>query len=173
VIWHLPVYQPLKSRNGASAKALYYRHQPGRTLKALISFKSGSGPLFSFVQNFTRADYRTLPKRKNMNWILLVIAGLFEVAFASCLGKAKEATGTAMYAWYGAFLVTLTISMLLLVKATQTLPIGTAYAVWTGIGAVGTALMGIFFFKDPAGFWRVFFLCTLIGSIVGLKAVSH
>ncbi len=108
-----------------------------------------------------------------MNWVILVIAGLCEVAFASCLGKAKEATGNDIYWWYGGFLVALTISMVLLVKASQTLPIGTAYAVWTGIGAVGTALMGILVFKDPASFWRVFFLITLIGSIIGLKAVSH
>ncbi|AZB07512.1 multidrug efflux SMR transporter [Chryseobacterium sp. G0162] len=107
-----------------------------------------------------------------MNWIILVIAGLFEVAFASCLGKAKETSGTEMYLWYTGFLITMTISMLLLIKATQTLPIGTAYAVWTGIGAVGTALMGIIFFKDPVSFWRVFFIVTLIGSVVGLKAVS-
>ncbi|AZB26110.1 QacE family quaternary ammonium compound efflux SMR transporter [Chryseobacterium bernardetii] len=107
-----------------------------------------------------------------MNWIILVIAGLFEVAFASCLGKAKETSGTEMYLWYAGFLITMTISMLLLIKATQTLPIGTAYAVWTGIGAVGTALMGIIFFKDPVSFWRVFFIVTLIGSVVGLKAVS-
>ncbi len=104
--------------------------------------------------------------------IILVIAGLFEVAFASCLGKAKETSGTEMYLWYTGFLITMTISMLLLIKATQTLPIGTAYAVWTGIGAVGTALMGIFFFKDPVSFWRIFFIVTLIGSVVGLKAVS-
>lgn len=108
-----------------------------------------------------------------MNWIILVIAGLFEVAFASCLGKAKEATGYDVYWWYGGFLVSLTVSMLLLIKATQTLPIGTAYAVWTGIGAVGTVLMGIFFFKDPANFWRIFFIATLIASIIGLKFVSH
>lgn len=107
-----------------------------------------------------------------MNWIILVIAGLFEVAFASCLGKAKETSGTEMYLWYTGFLITMTISMVLLIKATQTLPIGTAYAVWTGIGAVGTALMGIIFFKDPVSFWRVFFIVTLIGSVVGLKAVS-
>lgn len=107
-----------------------------------------------------------------MNWLILVIAGLFEVAFASCLGKAKETSGTEMYLWYAGFLVTMTISMLLLIKATQTLPIGTAYAVWTGIGAVGTALMGIIFFKDPVSFLRVFFIITLIGSVVGLKAVS-
>ncbi|KQS92358.1 multidrug efflux SMR transporter [Chryseobacterium sp. Leaf394] len=108
-----------------------------------------------------------------MNWIILIIAGLFEVAFASCLGKVKETSGNEMYWWFGGFLACLTISMLLLIKATETLPIGTAYAVWTGIGAVGTALVGIFVFKDPASFWRIFFICTLIGSVIGLKAVSH
>ena len=107
-----------------------------------------------------------------MNWLILIIAGLFEVAFASCLGKAKESTGNTMYFWYAGFVISLTISMLLLLKATQTLPIGTAYAVWTGIGAVGTVLMGIFVFKEPVQFWRIFFLITLIGSIVGLKSVS-
>lgn len=108
-----------------------------------------------------------------MNWIILITAGLFEVAFAYCLGKAKEANGESVYHWYGGFLVALTISMILLVKATQTLPIGTAYAVWTGIGAVGTVLVGIFIFKDPATFWRIFFIATLIGSIIGLKYVSN
>lgn len=107
-----------------------------------------------------------------MNWIILVIAGIFEVAFASCLGKAKETTGLEMYLWYLGFLVSLIISMVLLIKATQTLPIGTAYAVWTGVGAVGTVLIGIFVFKEPATFWRILFLTTLIGSIIGLKVVS-
>jgi quaternary ammonium compound-resistance protein SugE len=108
-----------------------------------------------------------------MNWIILIIAGLFEVAFASCLGKVKETSGTEMYWWFTGFLVSLTISMVLLIKATETLPIGTAYAVWTGIGAVGTAIIGILVFKDPASFWRIFFITTLIGSVVGLKFVSH
>ena len=108
-----------------------------------------------------------------MNWILLIIAGLFEVAFAACLGKAKETTGIETIYWYIGFLISLTISMILLVKVTQTLPIGTAYAVWTGIGAVGTVLVGIFIFKEPATFWRLFFITTLIVSIVGLKVVSH
>jgi quaternary ammonium compound-resistance protein SugE len=104
---------------------------------------------------------------------MLIIAGLFEAAFAFCLGKAKEATGNEMYWWYAGFFVALTISMLLLIKATQTLPIGTAYAVWTGIGAVGTVLLGIFVFKEPATFLRLFFLFTLIVSIIGLKVVSN
>jgi quaternary ammonium compound-resistance protein SugE len=108
-----------------------------------------------------------------MNWILLIIAGLFEVAFAACLGKAKETTGIEMYYWYAGFLLSLLISMALLIKATQTLPIGTAYGVWTGIGAVGTVLIGIFVFKEPASFWRLFFITTLIASIIGLKVVSH
>ena len=108
-----------------------------------------------------------------MNWIILVIAGLFEVAFASCLGKVKETSGSEMYWWFVGFLVSLTISMTLLIKATETLPIGTAYAVWTGIGAVGTAIIGILVFKDPASFWRIFFITTLIGSVMGLKFVSH
>lgn len=107
-----------------------------------------------------------------MNWILLIIAGLFEVAFAACLGKAQKATGNEATLWYSGFLICLAISMLLLVKVTKELPIGTAYAVWTGIGAIGTVLIGIFFFKEPASFWRLFFLSTLIFSIIGLKFVS-
>ncbi|GAA4438160.1 multidrug efflux SMR transporter [Ravibacter arvi] len=107
-----------------------------------------------------------------MSWIFLILAGLFEVGFASSLGKAKTVTGTEAFWWYGSFFICLTVSMLLLIKATQTLPIGTAYAVWTGIGAVGTVLVGILVFKDPASFWRIFFIITLIGSIIGLKAVS-
>jgi len=108
-----------------------------------------------------------------MNWILLIIAGLFETGFATCLGKAKEATGTAAALWMAGFFVCLAISMFLLYKATQVLPIGTAYAVWTGIGAAGTVIVGIIFFKEPADFWRLFFITTLVGSIAGLKFVSN
>lgn len=108
-----------------------------------------------------------------MNWILLIIAGLFEVGFATCLGKARESTGIVVTYWYIGFLICLTLSMYLLVKATQELPIGTAYAVWTGIGAVGTVLVGIVVFKEPTDFWRLFFISTLIVSIIGLKMASH
>lgn len=107
-----------------------------------------------------------------MNWIFLILGGFFEVGFTFCLGKAKEAFGNDTYLWYGGFAICLTMSMLLLVKATQTLPLGTAYAVWTGIGAVGTVLVGILVFKEPATFLRLFFIAALIGSIIGLKAVS-
>ena len=108
-----------------------------------------------------------------MYWIVLIIAGLFEVAFAGCLGKAKATTGITSTYWYIGFFICLVMSMCLLMKATKQLPIGTAYAVWTGIGAVGTVLIGIFVFKEPSHFWRIFFITTLIASIVGLKIVSQ
>jgi Membrane transporters of cations and cationic drugs len=108
-----------------------------------------------------------------MNWIILIVAGFCETGFAFCLGKAKEASGMNAAYWYLGFIIFLTISMILLVKAVQTLPVGTAYAVWTGIGAVGTVIVGIIFFREPAEFWRLFFLTTLIFSIVGLKFVSE
>ena len=108
-----------------------------------------------------------------MNWLLLIIAGFFEVGFTFCLGKAKEVTGSAGNIWYVLFVISLTVSMFLLMKASQTIPLGTAYATWTGIGAVGTVLIGIIFFHEPANLPRLFFSFTLIASVIGLKFVSH
>ena len=108
-----------------------------------------------------------------MNWIILIIAGLFEVGFTTSLGKMREASGTSFYLWMGSFFCCLMISLLLLIYATKTLPLGTAYAVWTGIGAVGTVLVGIMFFREPVEFWRLFFVGALISSIIGVKFVSH
>ncbi|MGI9527203.1 MAG: DMT family transporter [Weeksellaceae bacterium] len=107
-----------------------------------------------------------------MNWIILVIAGLFEVGFTFCLGKAGESNGVEQLIWYIAFGVSITLSMVLLIKAIETIPIGTAYAVWTGIGAVGTVLVGVFFFQESMDYKRLFFLSTLILSLIGLKFVS-
>jgi len=89
-----------------------------------------------------------------MNWIILIIAGFFEVAFATCLAKARETTGSSSIYWWAGFFVCLSMSMYLLYRATQVIPIGTAYAVWTGIGAVGTVIIGILFFREPVAFWR-------------------
>lgn len=85
-----------------------------------------------------------------MNWIILFLAGLFEVSLTFCLGKTREASGIGFYLWGSGFLASTVLSMALLAKAVQTLPLGTAYAIWTGIGAVGTVLIGIFVFKEPA-----------------------
>ena len=108
-----------------------------------------------------------------MSWIILFIAGLFEIALAFSLGKLRGTTGMEFYLWVTALLVSSVLSMGLLAKAVQTLPIGTAYAVWTGIGAAGTVIVGILYFKEPVTFARMFFLITLICSIMGLKFFSE
>lgn len=108
-----------------------------------------------------------------MNWIILFVAGLFESGFAFCLGKMKEVSGTAWWLWGAGFLLCLIASMTLLAKAVQTIPIGTAYPIWTGIGAVCTVILGIIFLHEPATFLRLFFITTLILSIIGLKIVAH
>lgn len=107
-----------------------------------------------------------------MNWIILLLAGLFEVSLTFCLGKVRSASGFEYYLWGSGFLASTVLSMALLAKAVRTLPLGTAYAVWTGIGAVGTVLVGIIFFKESTAPIRIFFLVTLILSLIGLKAVS-
>lgn len=106
-----------------------------------------------------------------MSWIYLIVAGLMEVAFTFCLGKTKTAVGDERLWWWGGFLAALALSMFLMAKAAKELPIGTVYPVWTGIGAVGAVLVGIFFFHEPTNFWRIFFIFTLIASIIGLKLV--
>jgi quaternary ammonium compound-resistance protein SugE len=104
-----------------------------------------------------------------MAWIILIIAGFFEIGFTTCL---KLSNNFSNLKWSVGFFVCITLSFLLLNKAIQTIPIGTAYGVWTGIGAVGTVIMGIWLFKEPTDFWRLFFIFLLIGSIVGLKIVA-
>lgn len=106
-----------------------------------------------------------------MSWIVLIVAGLFEVGFTFCLGKMRDAAGVMWYLWGCGFLASTFLSMFLLAKAVKVIPLGTAYPVWTGIGAVGTVLIGIFVFKEPATAGRLFFITTLIISIIGLKWV--
>ena len=104
-----------------------------------------------------------------MPWLFLVLAAGCEIAFAGSLKLTQNFTNLKWSVFFIAFYV---LSIVLLNKAVQHIPIGTAYAVWTGIGAAGTVLIGILYFKEPYNFWRVFFLCTLILSIIGLKFVS-
>ena len=101
-----------------------------------------------------------------MAWAYLLLAGTFEIAFASTL---KLTDGFTRLWPTLIFFICAIISFLLLAKAAQTLPIGTAYAVWTGMGAAGTVIIGILYFKEPATALRLFFLAMLIASIVGLR----
>lgn len=104
-----------------------------------------------------------------MSWYLLVAAGLFEVAWAVGL----EYSDGLSRPWPTAgTVVALAISMVLLAKAVESLPVGTAYAVWTGIGAVGTAALGVLLFDEPAGPLRLAFVGVIVVGIVGLHAVS-
>lgn len=98
-----------------------------------------------------------------------MIAGLFEVGFTTCLKMSEGFTKLMPSIGFVIFSAT---SFLILNKVIKTIPLGTAYAVWTGIGAVGTVLIGIFFFKESAEFIKLFFIFLLIASIIGLKMVS-
>lgn len=105
-----------------------------------------------------------------MAWFILILAGFFEVAFTTCLKMSDNFKHTW---WSVGFFISISLSFMLLNKAIQTIPLGTGYAVWTGIGAVGSVIIGIFFFKEPATFWRLFFIFLLIASIAGLKLSSR
>ena len=105
-----------------------------------------------------------------MAWIFLMLAGLLEVAFTTCLKLSNNFTNLPYSIGFG---ITMLGSLYFLNKAIQTIPLGTAYAVWTGIGAAGTVIIGILFFKEPSDMWRMLFLIMLIGSILGLKWVSN
>lgn len=104
-----------------------------------------------------------------MQWIYLIIAGFLEVTFITLL---KLSDNFSNIKWSILFFIAYILSFVFLNKALQDIPMGTAYAVWTGIGAVGAVLIGIIFFKESADFWRLFFIFTLIASIIGLKLVS-
>ena len=105
-----------------------------------------------------------------MPWFWLIVGGLFEVGFTTSL---RFVDGFRNLGWTLAFLASVTLSMGLLEYAARTIPMGTAYAVWGGIGAAGTVLVGIFFFGESLGAIRLLLLLGLIGCIVGLKLVAH
>lgn len=108
----------------------------------------------------------------NINWFLLILGGFFETGFAISLGKMQHSSGRETVLWFFSFAVCVGLSMYLLYKSmggAHGIPVGTAYAVWTGIGAVGSVILGILLFKEPVTFWRMFFISTLIISIIGLQ----
>ena len=105
-----------------------------------------------------------------MAWVYLVIAGLLETGWAVGLKYTEGFTKPLASALTVAAIVA---SMGLLAVAVRTIPIGTGYAVWVGIGATGTAILGVALFKEPLDAWRVFFLSLLVAAIVGLKITSR
>ena len=104
-----------------------------------------------------------------MSWLFLFVAGLFEVGWAIGL---KYTEGFTRLVPSVLTVAAMTLSIVLLGLALRTLPVGTAYAVWTGIGAVGTAALGIYLFDEPAGAARLASIAMIVAGIVGLKLVS-
>jgi quaternary ammonium compound-resistance protein SugE len=105
-----------------------------------------------------------------MAWVYLLIAGIFEISWA--IGM-KYTHGFTRF-WPVVFtLVSMFLSVYLLSLATKTIPIGTAYAVWTGIGIVGTSVLGIFLFNEPVEVLRLVFIVMILVAIVGLKVISR
>jgi len=104
-----------------------------------------------------------------MGWVYLIIAGFFEMGFATSM---KLMDSHKNIPWAISFYVCIVASFIFLNMAIKYIPIGTAYAVWTGIGGAGVAILGILYFNDPATLPRIFFLSLLIIAIVGLKLTS-
>jgi quaternary ammonium compound-resistance protein SugE len=104
-----------------------------------------------------------------MAWIYLTVAGLFEIGWAIGLKYTDGFTRLLPSAWT---LTSMVLSIVLLGLALKTLPVGTAYAVWTGIGAVGTAALGIYLFDEPATALRLMCIGLILSGIVGLKLVT-
>jgi quaternary ammonium compound-resistance protein SugE len=104
-----------------------------------------------------------------MAWAWLILGGLFEVGFTTTL---RYVDGFRNLPWTLAFIVSVTISMGLLELASRSIPMGTAYAVWGGIGAVGTVIVGILFFNEPAALIRILLIFAIVAAIAGLKLTT-
>lgn len=106
-----------------------------------------------------------------MPWILLIIAGCFEIGWPLGM-KLSQTQANNKYGWIMLSVVSMALSGYFLWLAQKTIPMGTAYAIWTGIGAVGAFIVGIAFFKDPSGFFRIVSATLIILGIIGLKLSS-
>lgn len=102
-----------------------------------------------------------------MAWMYLILAGIFEIGWP--LGLKISQTGNYKVSGIVLAVISMAVSGFFLWQAQKTIPIGTAYAVWTGIGAVGTFFIGILFFSDPAGFWRILSAMLIVMGVVGMK----
>ncbi len=104
-----------------------------------------------------------------MNWVYLFLAGVLEVAWVVAL---KMSDGFTKLVPSAVMVITIVSSFVLLNLAIRTLPMGVAYAIWTGMGAAGAVIMGIILFKEPCTFWHLFFLSMIIVGLIGIKFVS-
>lgn len=104
-----------------------------------------------------------------MAWIYLMLAGLLEIGFTTSMRYVEGFTRPMPTT---IFVICVAASLYFMNKATDGIPLGTVYAIWGGIGAIGTVVLGILFYNEPADLWRMAFLALLIGAIIGLKLVT-
>ena len=104
-----------------------------------------------------------------MAWVYLIVGGLFEIGFTTSL---RFVDGFRNWPWTLAFLVSVGISMALLELAARSIPMGTAYAVWGGIGAVGTVIVGMIWFQEPSTMARIMLILAIVGAIAALRLTS-
>jgi quaternary ammonium compound-resistance protein SugE len=114
-------------------------------------------------------DRRASSGRIAMAWVWLIVGGLFEVGFTTSL---RFVEGFRNFPWTLAFLASVAVSMGLLEFSSRSIPMGTAYAVWGGIGAVGTVLVGILWFQEPASLIRVLLILVIVAAIAGLRLTA-
>ena len=104
-----------------------------------------------------------------MHWVFLGLAGAFEIGFTACL---KKSDGFTRLWWSLGFVLSAGVSFMFLNFSIAVIPLGTAYAIWTGIGAAGTAVVGMSLFNEPATRARIVLIAALVAAVVGLKFVS-
>ena len=134
------------------------------TIHVVLLFQTGEQEANNYIKQW---------KKSNMSpqtaWVVLLVAGVFEAMWAAGL---EYSEGFSKLRPTVATVIALIISMILLAKAVETLPVGTAYAVWTGIGASITVISGIILFDETVTYSRMFFIGVIITGIIGLQAVS-
>ena len=136
--------------------------------------KRGGAIMLPMVRGFAMSGSVTNTRAASserivMPWVWLIVGGLFEVGFTTSL---RFVDGFRNVPWTLAFLVSVAISMALLEVASRSIPMGTAYAVWGGIGAVGTVIVGILWFHEPSGTVRVLLILAIVAAIAALRATA-
>jgi quaternary ammonium compound-resistance protein SugE len=163
------MFSVLKRKYGEEVKARKYWNQAKEVKLKLLVHNLDRYVKVTYIVQMSISTKPKALKGKSMEWIILVIAGLFETAWAIGL---KYSDGLTKFYPIVFTAIALILSMYLLERALRTLPVGTAYAVWTGIGIIGTTILGIFLFNESMNATRIFFIGLIVVGIGGLKLVS-
>ena len=161
----------LKSLREYGAKLILWTCRTGADLDEAVRLCYDHGLVFDAVNDNIRLNNHGKNSRRRfmMKWLLLIAAGLLEVFWSTCL---KFSEGFTVMKYSVLTVVGMILSFVLLSQAMKSLPLGTAYGIWTGIGALGAIVAGIILFKESVSPVRLFFAALLLIGIIGLKATS-